>query len=198
MSNNTEAPISVTFRVGKGHDAPLFTVRGDDPTDFQMKINALSENGVGTVLGDFHKHLIGTYNVGNIIGGEPVNAPTNGTPQPEPAQQGQQAQSGPWQAGGQSQGQPAGGNGWGQPPQGQQAPQTQQAQPGSDFNTTNGPIVLGQPAKLVNGVGRNGRAWAAWADPRPREATDHITAKTDDPNDPRLVAGQAKFWQWKR
>ena len=49
------------------------------------------------------------------------------------------------------------------------------------------------PAKLVKSQDPN-KNWAAWADPRPREVTDLIAAKTDDPNDPRLAAGQAKFW----
>lgn len=49
------------------------------------------------------------------------------------------------------------------------------------------------PAKLVKSNNPD-KQWAAWADPRPREVTDLIHAKTDDPNDPRLAAGTAKFW----
>lgn len=59
------------------------------------------------------------------------------------------------------------------------------------------PTILGMPAKLKEGVSaKTGRAWRAWADPRPQNATQPGAVKTDDPNDPRLAMGQATFWKF--
>jgi hypothetical protein len=57
-------------------------------------------------------------------------------------------------------------------------------------------MVAGMPAKLVSGSSARG-PWQAWADPRPKEATDHMT-KTDDVNHPGLAAGSHKLWKFIR
>lgn len=88
-----------------------------------------------------------------------------------------------------------------QPQQQQQAPAPQQQTPkqgggflGQEPPAPGAPMLAGVgPAKLVKPQDP-AKTWAAWADPRPREVTDLIQAKTDDPNDPRLAAGTAKFW----
>lgn len=60
-------------------------------------------------------------------------------------------------------------------------------------------MVLGMPAKMVTGNSAKG-PWRAWADPRPKEATQHISRdnRTDDPNHPGLAAGTHSFWAWVR
>jgi hypothetical protein len=57
-------------------------------------------------------------------------------------------------------------------------------------------MVAGMPAKLVSGSSARG-PWQAWADPRPKDATDHM-AKTDDVNHPGLAAGTHKLWKFIR
>ena len=59
------------------------------------------------------------------------------------------------------------------------------------------PLILGVPAKLLQGNSAKG-PWKAWGDPRPKQVTDMAHIKTDDPNDPRLASGEAKFWAWIR
>jgi hypothetical protein len=62
--------------------------------------------------------------------------------------------------------------------------------------TPGAPLVNGMPAKLVSGTSARG-PWQAWADPRPKEQTDHM-AKTEDVNDPGLANGTKKLWKWIR
>lgn len=57
---------------------------------------------------------------------------------------------------------------------------------------------------MISGTSSRG-AWSAWADPRPKAVIDMIpkgpdgkTPTTNDPNDPRLAAGQVKFMQFIR
>jgi hypothetical protein len=57
-------------------------------------------------------------------------------------------------------------------------------------------MVAGMPAKLVSGSSAKG-PWQAWADPRPKEATDHMQ-KTDDVNHPGLANGTMKLWKFIR
>jgi hypothetical protein len=62
--------------------------------------------------------------------------------------------------------------------------------------TPGAPLVAGMPAKLISGSSAKG-PWQAWADPRPKEATDHMQ-KTDDVNHPGLAAGSHKLWKFIR
>ena len=62
--------------------------------------------------------------------------------------------------------------------------------------TPGAPMVAGMPAKLVSGSSAKG-PWQAWADPRPKEATDHMQ-KTDDVNHPGLALGSHKLWKFIR
>jgi hypothetical protein len=62
--------------------------------------------------------------------------------------------------------------------------------------TPGAPLVAGMPAKLVEGTSAKGK-WQAWADPRPKDQTDHMT-KTDDINDPGLLNGTKKLWKFIR
>lgn len=60
----------------------------------------------------------------------------------------------------------------------------------------NAPLVNGQPAWLVNGKSSDGRPWVAFV--HPSADIDPKLPETDDPNDPRLAAGQAKFRKFIR
>ena len=79
----------------------------------------------------------------------------------------------------------------------QAPPQQQYQQPAPQQNATPGaPMVAGMPAKLVSG-NKNGRQWQAWADPRPKEVTEHMQ-RTDDPNHPGLAQGTHSLWKFIR
>jgi hypothetical protein len=62
--------------------------------------------------------------------------------------------------------------------------------------TPGAPLVAGMPAKLVEGTSAKGK-WQAWADPRPKDQTDHMQ-KTDDVHHPGIIAGTHKLWKFIR
>lgn len=69
--------------------------------------------------------------------------------------------------------------------------------PGAPAPTPGAPVVLGQPARMVNGSNARG-PWHAWADPRPQGVTEQLSQETDDPNHPGLAAGTHRYWAWIR
>lgn len=181
-----EAKLTVTLK-SEQHNGPWIVVRGDSPVELQSLLEAISANGLGAVVANADTAFKGGVNVGSQLGATPVEAPQN--PAPEAPQA---ASQNPW--GGNAQETPAqSGNPWNN--QQAQAPSAP-AQAGT-FDTGGAPMVLGMPARKVTGTSKKtGRPWSAWADPRPKEATQHIQDRTDDPNDPRLAAGQATFWKF--
>lgn len=203
---STEAPFSVTF---KPNGDPLFTVRAESEQELEMKLRAIESNGTLATVGRVQKAYDTHYRMGDQLGATMDTQPTNSAPepdygapqggygQPEPPQdygqqppaygQPQQQQYGQQQP---QYGAPQGG-GYGQQPQAPQQGNTHPNQPAG------APMVLGMAAKYVEGKGKTG-VWRAWADPRDKSITDRATRKTDNPNDPGLATGEAKFWAWIR
>ena len=197
MTQYAEAPITVTIKTGKGYEDAWLVLRGNNPVEIQSMLDAITSNGLGAVLGKADAAFKAEFIAGKGLGATPIEAPQNPAP---PAQQ-----ENPWAASvpPQQQAAPAQQDPWGGYGHQAQAP-AQQAQPqqagtfggGGDQNA---PMVLGMPARRVTGVSKKtGNPWAAWADPRPKEATQHITERTSDENDPRLAAGGATYWKFIR
>lgn len=186
-----ESKFTVTLKSGTAHDAAWLVVRGDTPVEIQSDLAAIEQNGLGAVIASADKAFKAAHAAGSTLGATPVAAPVNSAA--PPAQQAEQ--SNPWQSAqqpqqdanpwGQSQGQRPQ---WGQPP----------SQSGQTFDSGQAPIVLGMPARAVTGASKKtGKPWSAWADQRPKEVTQNIQDRTDDPNDPRLAQGTATFWKWR-
>lgn len=178
-----EAPLTTTLKL-PGAAAPWIVVRSNNAVQLQQQLAELEAGTVFADIGRVQTAFEAQFNVGHIMGGRGV-APAQDTgafapqaPAPQPVEAPQPAyQQAPAQ-------------------QYQQAPQPPQQAYQPPAQVPGAPMICGMPAKLVEGA-KNGRKWQAWADPRPREVTDGL-AKTDDPNDPRLLAGQASFWKFVR
>ena len=196
MTEQFDKKVTVTIK-GENHTDPWLVVNASSPVELHSMLEALASNGIGAVVANAQTAFRGHLAAGKGLGATPIEAPQNPAP---PAQQ-----ENPWAASvpPQQQAAPAQQDPWGGYNQQAQAPQ-QQAQPqqagtfggGGDQNA---PMVLGMPARRVTGVSKKtGNPWAAWADPRPKEATQHITERTSDENDPRLAAGGATYWKFIR
>ena len=196
MTEQFDKKVTVTIK-GENHTDPWLVVNASSPVELHSMLEALASNGIGAVVANAQTAFRGHLAAGKGLGATPIEAPQNPAP---PAQQ-----ENPWAASvpPQQQAAPAQQDPWGGYDQQAQAP-AQQAQPqqagtfggGGDQNA---PMVLGMPARRVTGVSKKtGNPWAAWADPRPKEATQHITERTSDENDPRLAAGGATYWKFIR
>jgi hypothetical protein len=198
VTENDNAKLTATMKTGPGYGDAWLVVRADSPVELHSTLTALSDNGVGAVLGSANASLTASYNIGKGLDATPVAAPTNPQPQAQ-----QPAQDNPWAQQPQQQtAPPADANPWGASTPASQPQQQAAANPNAAGNFPGAetpPMVLGMPARKVTGSNAKG-PWAAWADPRPREATQHLgrDANTDDPNDPGLAQGTKKFWAWIR
>jgi hypothetical protein len=189
--NDAVAPLTTTIKL-PGVSAPWIVVRSENSAQLDAQLNELMANGVGATLGRAQDMIEAQYNTGKGLGARAVDAPVDTGAYAPPAQQYQQPQV-----------QPAAPIGYAQPqeqPQYQQpAPQQQYQQPAAPAPqgaTPGAPMVAGMPAKLVSG-NKNGRQWQAWADPRPKEVTEHMQ-RTDDPNHPGLAQGTHSLWKFIR
>jgi hypothetical protein len=61
-----------------------------------------------------------------------------------------------------------------------------------DLMLSQPPIILGKTAKKWEGRDSQGDERVAWIDPRDNLTPDMVV--TDNPDDPRLAAGTARFW----
>jgi hypothetical protein len=174
----TEAPITTTLKA-PGSNAPWMVIRSENTPQLNAQLSEIQANGIFAVLASANEAFAAHFTVGGILGAKPLDAPvdTGAFAQPAPVQE------------------PA--------PQYQQAyapapVQQQYAAPAAPAAgaTPGAPIVAGMPAKLVSGSSARG-PWQAWADPRPKEATDHMQ-KTDDVNHPGLAQGSHKLWKFIR
>lgn len=195
LTASVESPITITMKSGAGFEAAWVVLRADNPVEAQSMLDALTTNGFGAVVAQADQAFKGSFQAGKGLGATPVEAPHNPAPPAQsysaPAQQAPPADQNPWGVSAP----PAQDNPWGQSVPQQAAPQAA----GSFGGGGDAPMVLGMPARKVSGVSKKtGKGWSAWADPRPKEATQHISEKTDDANDPRLAAGQAAYWAFIR
>lgn len=193
MSDNEAAPLTATIKL-PGVNAPWLVLRSENSAQLDAQLNELMANGVGATLGRAQDMIEAQFNTGRGLGARAVDAPvdTGAFSQPAPVQpQYQEPIPTQTQAPQYQQQQPA------QPQYQQAPPQQQYQQPAPQQNATPGaPMVAGMPAKLVSG-NKNGRQWQAWADPRPKEVTEHMQ-RTDDPNHPGLAQGTHSLWKFIR
>lgn len=186
----TEAPITTTLKA-PGANAPWIVIRSDDTSQLHQQLAEIQHNGTFAELARANEAFAAHYTTGAILGARPVDAPVSTgafTPPatatavapaapaaPEDPMAALQAQLAALQAA-------------------QAAPAAAPAAPAG--GTPGAPMVAGMPAKLVSGTSAKG-TWQAWADPRPKDATDHM-AKTDDVNHPGLTQGTHKLWKFIR
>jgi hypothetical protein len=197
-----EAPLVITIKVEGGPSSPWIVLRSSNPNQAQQDLDAIAASGLADAIGRAHAAVNAGFNAGNVLGARTEAAPVgNGF---QPAQPSPQAPANPgWEQGPPpafAQPQPgynqqpaqayaqAAANGYQQ----QQAPQPQY-QPPAAPTVPGAPLVLGQPAKLIQSKPGAARAWQAWADPRPKNVTDGMEA-TADVNDPGLANGTKKLW----
>ena len=178
----TEAPITTTLKA-PGSNAPWMVIRSENTSQLNAQLSEIQANGIFAVLAGANEAFAAHFTVGGILGATPLNAPQDTgafappapAPVAEPAPQYQQQYAAPVQQ--------------------QQQQYAAPAAPAAGA-TPGAPIVAGMAAKLVSGSSARG-PWQAWADPRPKEATDHMQ-KTDDVNHPGLNAGTHKLWKFIR
>jgi hypothetical protein len=173
-----EAPLTTTLKA-PGANAPWVVIRSQNTVQLAQQLAELQANTTFADLARANEAFTAHFTVGGILGARGVDAPQNTgafAPAPEQAPEQQQYQA----------------------PAAQYAPPAPQQQyaPAPAASTPGAPMVAGMPAKLVSGSSARG-PWQAWADPRPKEATDHM-AKTDDVNHPGLNGGTHKLWKFIR
>lgn len=178
----TEAPITTTLKA-PGANAPWIVLRSDDTAQLHQQLAEIQHNGTFAELARANEAFAAHYTTGAILGARPVDAPVStGAFTPAPA-----APAAPEDPMAALQAQLA-------------ALQAAQATPApaapAGGGTPGAPMVAGMPAKLVSGTSAKG-TWQAWADPRPKDATDHMQ-KTDDINHPGLMSGTHKLWKFIR
>ena len=188
----TEAPITTTLKA-PGANAPWIVIRSENTVQLSQQLAEIQANTTFADLARANEAFAAHYTTGAILGARGVDAPQNTgaftppAPAAEPTQQELFAQ---FMAAQNTAGLPTAA-----PAAAPTAPVTA-AQYGGGGGTPGAPMVAGMPAKLVSGTSAKG-AWQAWADPRPKEMTDHMT-KTDDVNDPGLANGTKKLWKFIR
>ena len=188
----TEAPLTTTLKA-PGANSPWVVIRSENTVQLKQQLSELRANGSFAELAQANEAFAAHFTVGTILGATPANAPVNtgafAPPAPAaPAAKTEQELFAEFMA---AQNVPAA-----QQIQTYQAPPEPAYSGGSAAGTPGAPIVAGMPAKLVTGTSAKGQ-WQAWADPRPKEATDHMT-KTDDVNHPGLNGGTHKLWKFIR
>jgi hypothetical protein len=155
-------------------------IRSNSTSELAQQLAELQANTTFADLARANEAFTAHFNMGSILGARGVDAPQDTgafTPEPEPAAPAVDPNVAALQ---------------------QQLAALQASQPASSAAgaTPGAPMVAGMPAKLISGSSARG-PWQAWADPRPKEATDHM-AKTDDVNHPGLAAGTHKLWKFLR
>lgn len=201
---SAEAPLTTTLKA-PGQNSPWVVIRSENTVQLSQQLAELQANTTFADLARANEAFTAHFTVGSVLGGRGVDAPKDtgafGTPTQLPpntppagvAQDvaaSQQELFAQFMAAQNTNGLPTAA-----PAAAPTAPATA-AQYGGGGGTPGAPMVAGMPAKLVSGTSAKG-AWSAWADPRPKEATDHMQ-KTEDVNHPGLVSGTHKLWKWIR
>lgn len=184
----TEAPITTTLKA-PGANAPWMVIRSENTVQLNSQLSEIQANGIFAVLAGANEAFAAHFTVGGILGAKPLNAPQDTgaftPPAPAPAAPTQEEQFAAFLAAQQG----------AQPVHATVVSPAPAPAPAAG-GTPGAPIVAGMPAKLVSGSSARG-PWQAWADPRPKEATDHMQ-KTDDVNHPGLNGGTHKLWKFIR
>ena len=186
--------MSVNFKPGTAYDAPLLTIRGNNPDDLNMRVEATVQSPLLGSIVDAAAAFKAAYNVSDILGGTSM-------PQAQPAAPQAPAQGGfaPAPTWGQQAATPSAAPAYGAPPAYSPPAPAGAASAGAPFIP-----AFGLPATFRSGQGAKG-PWSAYFDPRPKAVTDTIqpdhTGKvpsTDDVNHPGLAGGTHKFAQFLR
>jgi hypothetical protein len=180
----TEAPLTTTLKA-PGANSPWVVIRSSNTAQLAQQLAELQNNTTFADLARANEAFTAHFTVGAVLGARGVNAPQDTgafAPQPEPAAYAPAPEPAQYPA-------PAAQQQYAPPVQQYAAPPAASAPPGA-------PMVAGMPAKLISGASAKG-PWQAWADPRPKEATEHM-AKTDDVNHPGLNGGTHKLWKFIR
>lgn len=197
----TEAttPLKTTLKADGG--VPWIVIESANTVQLKAQLLELQANGTFAELANASESFKAHFTVGGILGARPIDAPQDtGAFAPQqvsapaaPAAMTQQELFAQFMAAQDTQGLPTA-----QPlASGPTAPNVAAQYGGGSLATPPGaPLVAGMPAKLVSGTSAKG-AWSAWADPRPKEMTDHMM-KTDDVNHPGLTNGTMKLWKFIR
>jgi len=186
----TEAPITTTLKA-PGANSPWVVIRSENTAQLNAQLSEIQANGIFAVLAGANEAFAAHFTVGGILGAKPLNAPVDtGAFAPAPVEV--PAPAAAVDAGAAALQQQIAAL------QAQQANANFAATPPTPTNgaTPGAPIIAGMPAKLVSGSSARG-PWQAWADPRPKEATDHMQ-KTDDVNHPGLNGGTHRLWRFIR
>ncbi len=188
----TEAPLTTTLK-GNNPNLPWVVIRSENSVQLKQQLSELEGNGTFAELARANGVFQAHFNVGAILGARPVDAPvdTGAFSTPEPAAPSQQELFAQFLAAQDTAGLPTAA-----PAAAPTAPAAAPGYGGPAAATPGAPMVAGMPAKLVEGTSARG-AWQAWADPRPKDMTDHMQ-KTDDVNHPGLVSGTHKLWKFIR
>jgi hypothetical protein len=190
----TEAPLTTTLKAAGGPNAPWIVIRSENTAQLAAQLSEIQANGTFATLASANEAFAAHFTVGSVLGAKPLNAPQDTgafAPPAAPAPPTQQELFAQFMAA-----QEAGGMQQAAPAAAPTAPAVAAQYGGGGDSTPGAPIIAGMPAKLVSGSSARG-PWQAWADPRPKEATDHMQ-KTDDVNHPGLNAGSHKLWKFIR
>lgn len=188
----TEAPITTTLKA-PGANSPWLVLRSENTVQQAAQLQEIRANGIFALLAEANEAFAAHFTVGAVLGAKPLDAPQDTgafTPPAPAAAPSQQELFAQFMAAQNTAGLPTAA-----PQAAPTAPATA-AQYGGGGGTPGAPMVAGMPAKLVTGTSAKGQ-WQAWADPRPKDATDHMQ-KTDDVNHPGLVSGTHKLWKFIR
>ena len=202
----SEPKINVSLKLDG--NKPWVTVYGDNAAELAAHLDSIAANGIGPKAAAALASLMAGFEAGAQLGAEQVASYP--VPQAAPAAPpAPEAQTDPWGA---PQGAPPAWAGVQQPP----APAPQYAPPAPAYGApaaapapapaaapgaVQGPYIpaLQAYATFKQGNGAKG-PWKAWLDPRPKAVLDALpkgpdgkVPSTNDPNDPRIAAGQAKF-----
>ena len=183
----TEAPITTTLKA-PGANAPWMVIRSENTPQLNAQLSEIQANGIFAALANANEAFAAHFTVGSVLGAKPINAPVDTGAFSQPAVE-VPAPAAAVDAGTAALQQQIAAL------QAQQAAAAAPAAPAAGA-TPGAPMVAGMPAKLVSGSSAKG-PWQAWADPRPKEATDHMQ-KTDDVNHPGLALGSHKLWKFIR
>jgi hypothetical protein len=193
----TEAPLTTTIKA-PGANAPWIVIRSENTSQLSQQLAEVQANTTFADLARAQEAFNAHFTVGAVLGGRGVAAPADTgafappAPAPVAAAPTQEEQFAAFLAA-----QNTAGMATAAPAAAPTAPVTAAQYGGGGGDSTPGaPLVGGMPAKLVSGSSARG-PWQAWADPRPKEATDHMQ-KTDDPYHPGLSAGTHKLWKFIR
>jgi len=192
-----EAPLTTTIKA-PGANAPWVVIRSNTTVELAQQLAELQANTTFADLARANEAFAAHFTTGAILGARGVNAPvdTGAFSQPvvaaPPAAPTQEEQFAAFLAA-----QNTAGMATAAPAAAPTAPATAAQYGGGGAAAAPGaPLVAGMPAKLVSGSSARG-AWQAWADPRPKDATEHMQ-KTDDVNHPGLASGTHKLWKFIR